>query len=363
MDRRKLLKTGSVIVAGGIAGCMGGEEPAEDNNGGTQNGDGGAQDGTSPPEDTQEDDVSLPSQARFIIPSDPGGGFDSWGRIGVKAMEGVLNEEGHNVNFVSENIPANDGVVGINKVYESEGDGSVIGVTGYPTKMVPQKKNPAAEYDLTEISLIGRVCSVPGGITLTTPDSNINSWSTFVEEAQNRKVVIGTKGPEGRDTVIFELIKEDHNLENLKIASALEGKSDQISALQRGDIEVAPMEPTSARELYNGDKAQYAFAIAEPGWDRAPVDVETRAENINDDQTEYYPIFATNCILFGPKRSEMDEDILQVYRDALAAAAESDTVQQWEEDTGRVFAYRGGETIRENNELKKAMDLTEQYLV
>lgn len=93
----------------------------------------------------------------YIIATDPGGGYDTYGRLIGKYLEKHLKAE----NVVFRNLPGAGHIVGANTLAASEPDGLTIGSfnTGLIYAQVLQREG--IEFDLSAMSWIGKAAADP----------------------------------------------------------------------------------------------------------------------------------------------------------------------------------------------------------
>ncbi len=97
---------------------------------------------------------SFPSKViTFIVPTSPGGGFDTFSRMVIPYLRKYLP---HPVNIVVKNIPGGDWNIGITKMYRSKPDGYTIGLINLPGNAINQMLG-TAKYDLTKITCLANL--------------------------------------------------------------------------------------------------------------------------------------------------------------------------------------------------------------
>lgn len=86
----------------------------------------------------------------LIIPSGPGGGFDTYARVLARAMEARLD-----VNVIPKNIPGGDGQRGATVAYNAEPDGQTFAVFNLPGVIEPEITGERVGYEIDNIDWIG----------------------------------------------------------------------------------------------------------------------------------------------------------------------------------------------------------------
>ncbi len=114
----------------------------------------------------------------YIVATDPGGGYDTNGRLVAEFMQKHLPGS----TFVVQNMPGAGHLVGTNYIYASEPDGLTIGTfnTGLIYSQLAGKDG--IKFDLAKMSWIGKVASDPRVIVMS-KQSGIESY----EQLKNLK--------------------------------------------------------------------------------------------------------------------------------------------------------------------------------
>ena len=89
----------------------------------------------------------------FVIPDGPGGGFDSYVRAIVPAMERSLP---HKVTVVPTNVPGAGGARAASEIFRARPDGAMIGIFNVPGIYIQQQRGNAG-FDLEKLTWIGRL--------------------------------------------------------------------------------------------------------------------------------------------------------------------------------------------------------------
>lgn len=86
----------------------------------------------------------------LIIPSGPGGGFDSYARVLAHAMEQELD-----VKVIPRNVPGGDGQRGATVAYDATPDGQTFAIFNLPGVMEPAITGEPVGYDIDRIDWLG----------------------------------------------------------------------------------------------------------------------------------------------------------------------------------------------------------------
>ncbi|MFB0507925.1 MAG: Bug family tripartite tricarboxylate transporter substrate binding protein, partial [Thermodesulfobacteriota bacterium] len=94
---------------------------------------------------------------RWIVPYDPGGGFDIYARAIARTMKKHLPK---GVNVIVMNKPGAGAQVGTSLIYNAKPDGYTVGILPMPGLYVPQMFYKT-EYDVKKMTWVGTVLNEP----------------------------------------------------------------------------------------------------------------------------------------------------------------------------------------------------------
>ena len=89
-----------------------------------------------------------------IIPYSAGGGFDSYVRGVLPAMQKYLP---NSVNLIPRNMPGAGGRKGATAIYRARPDGYTIGAFNLPGLLLPHLLDERVGYDLSNVTWLGRM--------------------------------------------------------------------------------------------------------------------------------------------------------------------------------------------------------------
>lgn len=324
-DRRSFLKgTGTAILVSSLTGCVGG--------GG--NGDDGA--------DFPTEDI------RFVIPFSSGGGFDTYARALSEFMPEHLPND---VDVRPENVPGAGGRTGANEVYRAD-DAHTIGIFNIPGNITTQLVEDT-EYDLTEITWIGRVAD-ESYVLLVNPDTGYET----LEDLQAADEVSQSATDFSATSAVAAIISTDVMGINTDFVTGYDGSSEALTAVIRGDVDGRTTTWENARSLVGDGTLHPIISLTEepPSWGE---DIPT----VVDEGYEEAAIGLQRPIGAPPG---IDDDQRKILADALEEAVKSDEMKEWSEESDRPLNYLSAEEtdklIQENIEtFEKYSDLLEQY--
>jgi putative tricarboxylic transport membrane protein len=86
----------------------------------------------------------------LVIPSGPGGGFDTYARVLARAMEAQLD-----VSVIPKNIPGGDGQRGATVAYNAAPDGQTFAIFNLPGVIEPEVTGERVGYEIDKIDWLG----------------------------------------------------------------------------------------------------------------------------------------------------------------------------------------------------------------
>jgi tripartite-type tricarboxylate transporter receptor subunit TctC len=164
----------------------------------------------------------------YIVATEPGGGYDTNGRLVAEFMQKHLPGS----TFVVQNMPGAGHLVGTNFIYASEPDGLTFGTfnTGLIYSQLAEKKG--IKFDLTKMSWIGKVASDPRVIVVS-EQSGIESY----EQLKNLKepIKFAAAGVGSASTIEATMLINTLHLP-IKVITGYNGNDDQL-AMRRGEVQ------------------------------------------------------------------------------------------------------------------------------
>lgn len=224
-------RRGCALVLAGVlvltaAGCGG--DDAEDGEGGAA---------------ASADCDGYPSNdVEFIIPTDPGGGFDTWGRVLSPALEKTLP---NSPNVLPINRPGAGTLAGTQEVYGSKPDGYRV-VINDPGTIALAQITGETEMDLENFVAVGRAATTPE-VIVTSEASDFETIEDLVGADAAR---MGTAGLGASNVVALEKLGIPVPFEY----NVHDGSGEAILSVVRGDTDYTMFPVTSVLDsLKSGD--------------------------------------------------------------------------------------------------------------
>lgn len=163
----------------------------------------------------------------YIVGTDPGGVYDTNGRLVAEFMQKYLPGS----TFVVRNMPGAGGIIGANYIYASSPDGLTMGTFNTGIIYAQLVQNEALKFNLTDIGWIGKLASDPRVIVVTT-ESGIESFEQLA--AAGDRVKFATCGIGCASMVESTLLVATFGLP-VDVISGYNGNEGQL-AMMRGEV-------------------------------------------------------------------------------------------------------------------------------
>ncbi|MBW2000360.1 MAG: tripartite tricarboxylate transporter substrate binding protein [Deltaproteobacteria bacterium] len=163
----------------------------------------------------------------YVIPTSPGGGFDTVSRMILPYLRKYLPG---NPKIIIKNAPGGEWNIGINKMYRARPDGHTIGILNMPANAVSQVLG-TARFDLRKIIWLGNLAEV----TYVTALSRKCKYRTLKELQNAPEVVSGVVGLASTAGLGTLIAAERMGIRMKFIPHA--GSTEAILAAIRGDVD------------------------------------------------------------------------------------------------------------------------------
>jgi tripartite-type tricarboxylate transporter receptor subunit TctC len=254
----------------------------------------------------------------FVVPYNPGGGFDTF----VRLLEPYLAEELGDVQVNVENQPGGGGLVGANAVFQSNPDDLTIGLINYPGAVFAElTEQEGATFDNTEWTILGRLGALPP-LVYTGPDSEYTDFESMVGASEPVRFGIGGVGSDAYYAAValakaFEFPNE--------IIGGYPGSSEADAALLVGEVDASINSGGAGVQMVEGSDANPIVVLSNEPLEGLP-DVPLIGEFAEGDQAEplaaLASVYDVERVVVGPPG--MDEGTTQCLADAIYAAASTD---------------------------------------
>lgn len=168
---------------------------------------------------------------RWIVPSAPGGGYDTYSRL-VAPFYGKYT----GARVVVQNRPGAGGGIGARQIMRAAPDGLTVGILNGPGLiMAAYFETPAPPNPATDFTILARVVK-DRQLWAIARNSRLPGVKSLVEKRQSRPIVFGTRGP---GTLSFaDMVIASHILHlRSRIVTGYRGSRDDILAVLRGEVD------------------------------------------------------------------------------------------------------------------------------
>jgi tripartite-type tricarboxylate transporter receptor subunit TctC len=165
---------------------------------------------------------------RVIVSSEPGGGYDNYGRMFAKHMPRFIPG---NPTMIVQNMPGGGGLTAANFIYNvAPKDGTVIGQVQRNVPFVAIQGQPGPQFDPTKFNWIGSMNNeVNACVALTS--TNVKT----VEEAKKKVVIMGGSGP--NDTEQTPAVLNNVLGTKFKVVAGYPGSQQAALAMEKGETD------------------------------------------------------------------------------------------------------------------------------
>lgn len=336
--RRQFIKTGAVIAGAGItAGCtgggggQGGNTPAD--NGGTTTADGG---------NTTTEAMDFPSEPlQVIIPYSTGGGYNYYTRLTAK----YINQEEYLEEPVRpQNVTGGGGIVGVNRMYNSEPDGHTFGIINTESMALNQARGiEEVQYDLANLTYYPNIAGKTPVIGVGT-HVDVNSIHEFIDAMAAGELTVGHSGAGisggglepaavgvGTGEYSPEVVANNH--------VRYDGKPAWVTGIKREEVDTMCGSLSSTYPFVESGDIKIIFVMTR---DENPPEEVSEADTFTDVDME---VGSTLAITGGPYHRpfigppDIPEERAEIVREAIRKAIQNPDLQSEAEGNDRPISF------------------------
>jgi len=178
-----------------------------------------------------EKKAKFPSKTiSFIVPTSPGGGFDTNVRILAPFLRKYLPGQ---PNVIVKNVPGGSWRLGVMEMYKSKPDGNTVCIFNIPGNVVDQVTG-LAEYDLTKVAWIGNITGT-FMVTALSPKSKVRTLEDLRKAPNLKTGVVGLSSTTALATLIaaeemgFKVKPINYDGSTEALLSAIRGDTDLVT--------------------------------------------------------------------------------------------------------------------------------------
>jgi tripartite-type tricarboxylate transporter receptor subunit TctC len=251
----------------------------------------------------------------LIVPFNPGGGFDLYGRLLAAHMGSALGAE----NMIVRNQPGAGGLLATNQTWNLPPDGLTIQLMNVSGMLSSELGGAAGVgYETAGFSWIGRMTAEPDVISVPV-DSPIQTFDDIRALAAERSVRIGSTGVGDADYIAAQIMGLVLGSE-VDVILGFAGAAEVYSSLSRGELDMFSSSYGSAGRAQAAGSSRIIMLFADAPDPNFP-DLSALGQFIEGDALELVSAFAD--VGFGSRSiggpPGMAEGRLQCLRDAFDA--------------------------------------------
>ncbi|MBP1887347.1 Bug family tripartite tricarboxylate transporter substrate binding protein [Sinorhizobium mexicanum] len=245
----------------------------------------------------------------YIIATEPGGGYDTYGRLVCEFMQKHLPGS----TFVVRNMPGAGNLLGANYIAASTPDGLTIGSFNTGLVYSQLSGNEGVRFDLTKMSWIGKAASDPR-VVVVAADANIKDFKEL--QSLDKKLKFSTSGAGSASEVNTTILVSALKLP-IDIISGYSGNDDQL-AIMRGEVQGVISSRSSFEPFVKEGHGKFLAQIG--GSDTDVPQLATLVDNAEAQKAIALVESQSDIsrLTVGPEG--IPDDILKTLRDAYSAA-------------------------------------------
>jgi tripartite-type tricarboxylate transporter receptor subunit TctC len=270
---------------------------------------------------------------------DAGSGFDFYMRTVAAAVSRVSDLEA-----TVRNMPGGGGLIGDNQIFESEPDGTVIGLLNFPGHVFAQLTgSQGVRYDFTKWEFLGRVAAGPP-VILVAADGPYQTAADLIAATEEVRFAIEEAGS---DAYYGAAVAADIFGFPAQNVTGYEGTSDIIAAIMRGEADATFLSYGSALQGINTGEMRALMIFADEPVEALP-DVPLASELVEDQDAKdtlsaFGQIYTLERVFVAPPGTP--EDRVEYLRNLLMMAFEDETLAEEIERAGRPLNPMSGNDV------------------
>lgn len=305
----------------------------------------------------------------WIVPSSPGGGYDTYSRLIAPFYEKHTGAE-----VIVQNRPGAGGRIGATKIMNATPDGSTLGILNGPgLLMAARTETPPMPNPATDFTMLGRVAQ-SRHIWGIAADSSLPSLAELLEAGQTRPIVFGTRGPGTLSFVDMVLASRILRLD-VDIITGYGGSKDGILGVLRGEIDAVAHSHSSLLHAFESGELRPWLQISDGPirgterydgvpWLAGPDGLAARLSELTGEDAENAAAQAQTLVeLTGAGRliaapPGLDPELTQCMRDAVYAVLSDPEFEKAAADVDRPLHIARGEVTAERlNTIESGIDV------
>ena len=325
-----------------VAACGNGEEepdaPAEEPDGVED------EDAPEPEEDAEVDNPLAGQSLDFVVPFNPGGGYDTYARLIAPYLEDVLD-----ARITVQNVPGAGGLVAANQTWTGPTDGSLFQIVeGASAVLAELSGEEDVQFSAAEFEWISGVLGEPTVIT-TSVDDGIETVDDLIAAAEaDGALRLTSTGVLNAHSVGGFLVEEALGVP-VEVIAGFDGTDAAFGAVLRGEAHGMLASIGTGSGFRDAGEGNIPLSIsneapffADDVTPLGDLDIDADAQELLDMHSAVADI--TRSIIAPPGT---DAAAVAALRDAFEQVLTSDEFLAEAQDQGREIQWRSGEEVQQ----------------
>ena len=212
----------------------------------------------------------------YIVATDPGGGYDTYGRLIARYMQKYLPGS----RFVVRNVPGAGNIIGTNLIYTSRPNGLTIGMFNSGLIYNQLMGTQGIRFDLTKMSWVGKASNQIRVMVIGT-NSGFNSFDEMLRAAEPVKFSSPGVGSAGYlDSRILDAIFPQFDIQTIPGFDGAEGEL----SMMRGEIHAQVAIASSLEQFVENGNGYFGLAMSPMAREVLP-DIALATDYVSDPQS------------------------------------------------------------------------------
>lgn len=212
----------------------------------------------------------------YIVATDPGGGYDTYGRLIARYMQKYLPGS----RFVVRNVPGAGNIIGTNLIYTSRPNGLTIGMFNSGLIYNQLMSTQGIRFDLTKMSWVGKASNQIRVMVIGT-NSGFNSFDEMLQAAEPVKFSSPGVGSAGYlDSRILDAIFPQFDIQTIPGFDGAEGEL----SMMRGEIHAQVAIASSLEQFVKNGNGYFGLAMSPMAREVLP-DIALATDYVSDPQS------------------------------------------------------------------------------
>jgi tripartite-type tricarboxylate transporter receptor subunit TctC len=246
----------------------------------------------------------------YVVATDPGGGYDTYGRMIARYMQKYLPGS----RFVVRNVPGAGNIIGTNLIYTSRPNGLTIGMFNSGLIYNQLMGTQGIRFDLTKMSWVGKASNQIRVMVIGT-NSGIGSFDEMLRSTEPVKFSSPGVGSAGYlDSRVLDTIFPQFDIQTIPGFDGAEGEL----SMMRGEIQAQVAVASSLEQFVENGNGYFGLAMSPMARDILPG-IDLASDYVSDPQSLRLlglleALSDLGRLTSGPP--DIPEDLLAVLREA-----------------------------------------------